>query len=196
VGRFLAQVSSLEAASVHAFRRLTQELEEHGAPLRLRSASRRAACDEVRHAKMTKRLAERAGAHVVHPRMKTVPGRSLEAMAIENAIEGCVRETFGAAVASMQAESAQDSRVRAVMKRIAADETRHADLSWRVARWLDGKLDLEARERVRQARCQAVESLLRDLDDEPEALVRDRLGLPTAERARRAAEALRTMLWS
>ena len=52
--------------------------------------------------------------------------RELEAIAIENAVEGCVRESFGALLATWQAKTAGDARVRAAMKRIARDETRHA----------------------------------------------------------------------
>lgn len=110
--RFLAQMAYLEAASVDAFVSLTHELEAHRAPTRLRAASRRAARDEVRHARVMRRLARRAGARVPEVQVEPSPVRSLEEIAIENAIEGCVRETFGAAVAMIQSERAGDARVR------------------------------------------------------------------------------------
>jgi hypothetical protein len=56
-------------------------------------------------------------------------------VAVENAVEGCVRETFGVAVAMIRAERAGDKQVRRAMRSIARDEMQHAELSWAVARW-------------------------------------------------------------
>jgi hypothetical protein len=193
---FLAQTAYLEAAAVDAFERLTRELEAHGAPKRLRAASRRAARDEMRHATVTKRLAEQAGGTV--PPCHVAPGsvRSLEEMAIENAIEGCVRETYGAAFAAIQAAQARDAGVRKAMKRIAREETAHAQLSWSVARWLDTRLDAGARGRVRQAQARAVEALVREAACEPDASLTERLGVPTVHQARAALSELRDSLWT
>jgi hypothetical protein len=77
-----------------------------------------------------KKLARRAGGHVPGVQVQALHVRSLEEMALENVVEGCVRETFGAVVAMIQAERAGDARVRRAMRRIARDETRHAELSW------------------------------------------------------------------
>ena len=63
-GRLLAEMAYLEAASVHAFVVLARELEGHGAPARLCAASRRAAGDEIRHAAVMRKLAQRAGSRV------------------------------------------------------------------------------------------------------------------------------------
>lgn len=52
VGQLLAQLAYLEAASVHAFRLLARELEAHRAPAHLRAKARRAARDEVQHARV------------------------------------------------------------------------------------------------------------------------------------------------
>lgn len=194
--RFLAGVAYFEAASVGAFERLTLELEAHGAPNHFSAASRRAARDEARHARVTKELAERAGATV--PRVEVEPGeaRSLEYMAIENAVEGCVRETFGAGVAMIQADRATDMNVRRAMKRIARDETRHAELSWAVARWLEPQLDAAARRRVREAQAKAVAALIRDAAREPDASLTELLGVPTASQARTLLAHLKATLWS
>jgi len=196
VARFLARAAYLEAASVDAFVRLGRELKTHGAPRSLRAAARRAARDEVRHARVTQRLAERAGARVPAVRLQARGDRSLEAMAVENAVEGCVRETLGAAVAMIQAERAGDRDVRGAMKRIARDETRHAQLSWTVARWLDTKLNAAARVRVRQTRDQAVRELLCELARDPDSVLTARLGIPPAAQARAVIEDLRESLWS
>jgi hypothetical protein len=194
--RFLAETAYLEAASVDAFERMAHELEAHGAPRRLRDAARRAARDEVRHARVTTGLAKRAGATV--PSCLLGPGRerSLEEMAIENAVEGCVRETFGAAVAILQCWQAGDPQVRRAMKPIARDEMRHAELSWAVAQWLDTKLDAGARDRVRRARSVAVEALMKGAAHEPDACVSERLGIPSAAQALAALGDLGASLWS
>jgi hypothetical protein len=194
--RFLARAAYLEAASVVAFERLTRELEAHGAPESLRAGSRAAVRDEIRHARITRALAEKAGARVPVDPVGSGGVRSLETIAIENAVEGCVRETFGAAVTVIQAARAGDARIRSAMKKIARDETKHAELSWRVARWLEEKLDVEARGRVRQARAAAVVALIHETSAKPDAAVAARLGVPSAAQARVVLDALSVSLWS
>jgi hypothetical protein len=196
VARYLAEMAWLEAASVPAFERLTRELEAHGAPQRLRHASRRAAGDEVRHARQVGAFAVGAGAVVRAPRMEPLGVRSLEEIAIENAIEGCVRETFGAAVAAVQAARAGNDRFRVAMRGIARDEARHAQLSWELATWLDEQLDDVARRRVKEARDRAADDLLRETSVEPDAVLARQLGVPTSSEARAMARSLRTTLWS
>jgi rubrerythrin len=130
VARYLAKAAYLERASVTAFVRLAEELAAHGAPTRLRRAALRAARDEILHARIVARLAERAGAPSIdQPRVRAARVRSLAALAIENAVEGCVYETFGAAVGLAQAMTASDAKVRAAMRRIARDEMQHAELA-------------------------------------------------------------------
>jgi hypothetical protein len=194
--RFLAETAYLEAASVGAFERLARELRAHGAPRRLCDASRRAARDEIRHARVTKELAERAGGTVPQARVEPRSVRSLEEIAIENAVEGCVRETFGAAIGMMQAAQAGDLHVRRAMKPIARDEARHAQLAWAVAAWLEKKLDAQGRARVREAQASAVEALMREAGFEPDATLIQPLGIPNAAQARVALGKLQASLWS
>src|SRR4029079_4274037 len=85
--------------------------------------------------------------------------RPLAEVAIENAVEGCVRETFGAMMATYQAAHAEDAEIARIMRRVARDETRHAALSWAVARWAWPALDEAARAAL-AARCRgAITSL-------------------------------------
>jgi Rubrerythrin len=189
-------MAHLEAASVKAFRHLARELEAHGAPPAFSRAARRAARDEVRHARIVGDLAEREGGLVPEVRVVPSPIRSLVEMAIENAAEGCVRETFGAAVAMMQVERAGDPQVRRGMKRIARDEAKHAALSWEVARWVDERLDAADRRKVREARKQAVDALVREAAEEPDASLVMRLGIPSAAQACAALDELNRSLWS
>jgi hypothetical protein len=150
----------------------------------------------VRHARVIGRLAKRAGATVPTARVEPRAVRSLEAIAVENAVEGCVRETFGAAVAMFQANRAGDERMRRVMQGIAHDEARHAELSWKLASWLDEKLDSSARARVKRARTQAVAALAREVTQATDRSLNVALGIPTAAEARALIDNLRAPLWS
>ncbi len=197
VARFLARMVYLEAASVVAFERLARELDAHGAPARLSREARRAARDEERHTRIAMALAGRDAASVTLPR--TARGgrvRSLEAIAIENAVEGCVRETFGAAVAMVQARKAGDPRVRAAMRRVAPDEMSHADLAWNVARWLEQRLDPASLARVSRARRRAARELLRKAGRQAHPDLVEALGVPTAAQARAIAGELVAELWA
>jgi tRNA isopentenyl-2-thiomethyl-A-37 hydroxylase MiaE len=196
LGAYFAATAHLEAASVHAFRRLHRELAEHRAPGRLLRAARRAQRDEVRHAHQTGRMARRFGGAPVRPVVKHLPTRALDVVAIENAVEGCVRETFGALVASFQAAHAEDATIARMMSSIARDETRHAALSWSVARWAWGKLDAGARAQL-VARCrEAIEALRREADSGATGELAARAGLPSAEQHRALVSALEEQLWS
>jgi hypothetical protein len=116
----------------------------------------RARRDEERHARAMARQARMRGAPVSAPRVLRHAIRPLEAVARENAVEGCVNETFGALIAAFQAEHAPRASLRRVFARIAADEVRHAALSWAVARWAEARLDPAARARVAAARARAL----------------------------------------
>jgi hypothetical protein len=182
-GDYLAQASLLEAASVVAFRRLAAELKAHAAPARLIAAARRAARDEVRHAKLTARLAKQRGGAPSAPQVDPVDVRELEAIALENATEGCVREGFGALEAQWQALHASDPALRRAYAVIAEDELRHTALAWQVARWLEPRLAPEAQERVKAARHRALAQLGREQRTEYTASVHALCGVPSAPKA-------------
>lgn len=186
-GAYLVEMARLEAASVLAFKHLRRELVAHRAPRRLVRAAERAARDERRHARTTRALARRDGGTPVPPTVERVALRGLEAMATENAVEGCVREAFGALVAHWQSVVAGNPVVRAAMARIARDETRHAVLALEVQAWLRGRLDAPARWRVDDARRRAIDSVLAGAE-EPAAALRTALGLPTRRQSRALAE--------
>jgi hypothetical protein len=195
VGDHCARSAELEAVSVVAFLELARSLREHGAPAPLIQRAVRAARDEIRHARSMTRLARRYGSE---PRARRVDSRSftsLEELATENAVEGCVVETWGALVGSVQARNAANATLRHHFARIAADETRHAALSWDLARWFDSKLDAPARARVATAQRRAAERLLRDARREPHAALCAELGLPSANAAQRLLRGLTTALW-
>jgi rubrerythrin len=164
MGGWLAGMAWMEAASIRSFERLACELEAHGAPKWLAREARRAARDETRHARAMRKLAHEYGASVPRVRLSKRPVRSLEAIARENAVEGCVHETWGALEATVQSEHATDPRIRTAMKQIAPDEKRHAALALAVAEWIEPKLTDRARERVARAKTDAEKELVRKLD--------------------------------
>jgi hypothetical protein len=194
LGEYFAAAAHFEAASVYAFRRLSAELDRHAAPRRLRAAARRARHDEVRHAQATAAMARRFGGRPVRPRVTETSVRPLEEMAIENVTEGCVRETFGALVATFQAANASDAGVARLMQSIARDETRHAALSWAVARWSLGRLSADARARVIARFYEAVAELKQHA--EAAAAPIPGSGLPTAAERRALVDALERELTS
>ncbi len=172
LGDYFARVAHLEAASIRAFHDLRSELAERGAPGALVHHASRAARDEVRHARAMGRLARRFGGSPPRPRVRRRQRRSLEAMARENAVEGCVREAYGALLATWQAAHARDPDVAAEMALIAADETRHAALSWAIARWAEPLLGPRAQERLAALRQSAIQRLQQEIAALPNAVSR------------------------
>jgi hypothetical protein len=161
IGAYFARMTHDEAAAVHAFRRMRDELASHGAPASLVRAAERSARDEVRHARIMGRRARSLGASIPAVRVRRLAPRSLAAIARENAVEGCVHETFGALLLAWQAAHASDAADRETFARMAADETRHAALSWAVARWIEPRLAPRERARVGAARARAIRDLRR-----------------------------------
>ena len=195
-GAHFARMAELEAAAVHAFRRLARELSAHGAPARLVGHALAAARDETRHARVAARLARRFGGTPVEMEVPALPVRPLAEVVRENAVEGCVRETVGAAVASFQAEQSRDPQVRRALAAIAVDERRHAELSWAVARWADRELDQADRDRTRAARDQAAALLVREHPADPPPAVAAIAGLPSRAAALAIIKEARATIWS
>ncbi|MFO0669514.1 MAG: ferritin-like domain-containing protein [Polyangiaceae bacterium] len=189
-GALFAAMARLEEAAIAAFRLLRRDLAALDAPRSLVRAAAAAARDESRHARVTTRLARRRG--VVPPRARLEKRRpaplSLAALALENAVEGCVHETFGALLAAHHAAHAKDDDVRRALARIAEDELRHAALAWAIARWAEPQLDDVTRARVDRARRDAARALAASpaihLPSDPG------VGLPSAAEQRSLARAL------
>jgi len=192
---FLA-MAELEASSVAAFERLAVELAHHGAPGRLIARARRAARDEVRHACSMHALAERFGAVAALPdaRIAASAPRPLADVLRENAVEGCVRETFGAAMAHAQALLATDPVVRAVLAGIADDEARHAALAWDIDSWGREKLR-GAGPALDAARREAVDSLFAEIAHGAHSTIRIDVGLVGRDGAFALASAVDAHLW-
>jgi hypothetical protein len=112
LGAWLAGNAHLEAASIDAFEILATELRAHRAPPVLIEAARTATADERRHADSIGGLASSRGAVPPGLHVNRSPIRDIEAVARENAIENCVRETYAALLAYRQASAAADPAIR------------------------------------------------------------------------------------
>jgi hypothetical protein len=183
LGAYFAAAARLEAASVFAFERLAQELSALGADAALVKDAARSALDEIRHAHVMGALAERFGGQLLPVEVAPHAARSAFAIALENAVEGCVRETYGALVALHQAGTALDPEVRRALAVIAEDESRHAQLSWRVAAWLESQLSPDEQRLLAAARQAALAQLLREIDCELSPVACATIGWPAPELA-------------
>jgi hypothetical protein len=135
-----ARIGLMEHASVAAFARFTLHLLAVGAPPDLVMASQRAMGDETEHARLAFALASAYAGRDIGPGPLPIDG-SLEDFDVGSMLatlvrEGCIGETLAAVEAVDALECAEDSAIRTVLERIAADETRHAELAWRALAWL------------------------------------------------------------
>jgi hypothetical protein len=189
-GAYFAQLAYAEAASVEAFVQLAARLAAFGAPARLQREALRSAEDEERHARVTGRLARRHGELAASPRPCAFARLTFENFVSENAVEGCVRETFAALVAMHQSARADDPSVAVAMRSIAKDEARHAALAWAIHGWAIARLSPAARARIRASQARALAEL-RNVARRAEwsQEVRDIAGLPSAAVEREMAVA-------
>ena len=183
LGATLAELAYLEAASILAFTELAAQLARLGAPVELRERCLAAAEDERRHAAMLGALANQHGATPPKPRVHDRRPPELLELALHNAVEGCVFESFAALLACVRAATAADPVLRAIYCSIAEDELRHGQLAWDIHAWAFTRLDQRERAHVLDQRRRAIATLpahARALASMPPAL--QRLQPQTAER--------------
>ena len=195
LGRYFAHCAHLEAASVIAFRTLHRELSELGAPPELLDEIAVAEKQEVRHAALAGHLAGRFGGTVPPVEVDAPVRRSIEQIALENVVEGLVRETFGAAVALWRAKHAEDAELRRIFTAIAEDECSHAELSEKLASWLHPQLGQAARDRLESARRSAIAELEHEMSGETQPVLRQIAGVPSARESRALLDELRARVW-
>ena len=195
VAAHVADAARLEGAAVVAFQTVERELIAHGAPAHLVARAESAQRDEVRHHAAMSRLAVRFGAEVPAIEVERLQIRTMLELGIENAVEGCVRETYGAAVAAFQAEWAQDRPIRRAMRVIARDEAEHASLGWAIDAWVRPRLQPGERALVEDARQEAREWLLSQARLPVSLELMSTLGLPDATASAQLIAAL-APLWS
>jgi hypothetical protein len=136
IGRRWLEDARAEHASVAAFSKLSLDLLSLGAPPALLEATHRAALDEVRHARICSSIAR---AYLGEPAISFAPlpafaksqrSVTLETLATESLIDGCLSEGFAARVLRETANTTADPVLRSAISSIAEDEERHTELAW------------------------------------------------------------------
>ncbi|WP_437978952.1 hypothetical protein WMF11_23075 [Sorangium sp. So ce295] len=173
-----------EHASIATFAALALELLALGAPADLLAACQQAAQDELEHARLSFGLASTYAGRPLGPGKLPLPATGLSgdaaAVAYLSFTDGCIGETFAAALARRAQRRAIDPAVARALARIAADEARHAALAWRIVAWC---LTLDpARVRAALGAALAAPEL-----EAPAAPLTDVLGLPIVPAARHGA---------
>ena len=180
VGAWYARAAADEAGSVRSFRALAQELRSSalgaGFSRRLRAAAR----EEVRHARSMRGEAQRRGAARVSNEFSKLTSRSLLDIALENAKQGCVEETWAALVAQFQALHASATPTKQQFSEIAADEARHAELAWDLHAQLRRELGSSERARLDSWLTDSIEQLRTRTATHSGPLLQSELGLPSA----------------
>lgn len=137
---YWAGVAAMEHASVASFARVALQLMALGAPSSLVMQTQQAMADEIRHAQLTYGLASTYAGEPMAPGPlpeATAPMDSRPQTVLEGLVmEACVVETLGVAEAFAAAESCVGGAQRALLRGIATDEQRHAQLAWRTLKWL------------------------------------------------------------
>jgi hypothetical protein len=131
---------AFEHASVATFARFALQLLSVGAPAELLHATMAAGNDEIRHAELCFTLASAYAGELLEPDAfpigDTLPiQRDLRDIVAETIVEGCIGETLAALQAQAQLAITTDPAVRESLAATVEDETRHAELAWRVVAW-------------------------------------------------------------
>lgn len=194
LGRILGDMAAHEAAAVVAFEQLAVELSRHSLPEELRRGAVRAANEERRHTRLVGALSRSRGGEFEISGTRTEV-RSLEEIALDNAVAGCARETFGAMVGLYQSMHAPDPALRAVMASVSEDELGHSSWSWALNEALAPRLSRSARRKIRERRDEALATLTRGVLAGRSEVERAELGLPDEERLESMATSLREQLF-
>lgn len=195
LGDYLAREARMLLASAEAFCALSDALFAAGAPCALTGRAACAANDRTRHAELLTRLAARHGGRPSALRVAKRKPRALAEIAIDNAAEGCVRDTYATLLATWQAEHARSRSVSKAMDAIARDGLRHAAFAWALSDWLLTRLSRRDQTRVRRALEDEAERLERSVREPDPALARS-AGLPTRHEQRVLIAELRRTLWN
>ena len=158
LGGFFAQTAQLEAASIISFVELAQLLTRWNAPKELIHRCLQAADDEYRHTRMFLALAQQFNEEPP-PIVREKTSQDLFHVALNNAVEGCVFETWSALKAHHQAMRCKNPTLKKIYAMVAADETRHGQLAWDMHSWFMTQLSSKNQERIAIAHREALEYL-------------------------------------
>jgi hypothetical protein len=169
----------MEHASIASFARFGLELLGLGAPALLVEQAQRAALDEVAHARACFSLASRFAGRAVGPGALRVGGEMLAPTLPEAAArafaEGCVAETIAAWHAGAALDRARAADVRTALSKIADDEARHAELSWRFVAWALAQGGRSVADALREALACATDACPRRSNEREDSVTLDAL---------------------
>ena len=132
--RAWASIAAREEVSIDGFERLAKQLRALRAPIDLITSALEFADDERRHASQTLALAR-----AIDPEVKRSPvprSPELESLLEETILEGCIGETLSALELEHMRARCSDEAIAAMLARIAAEESRHAEHAWALLAWL------------------------------------------------------------
>lgn len=195
IAEYLANMRAMEAAAVTAFKYLTRELEAYGAPQALIDRAKQAVTEEQRHAEMADLLAAAHQAELVNVAVDDFVLRSLYEIALENAIEGCVNETFAAACGIWQSEHAELPAFKEVIAHITDEEMGHAALSWEIHEWLMPQLSLAQQHQIRESQSLAIDELINNFRQKGDPAQQFAFGLPDEQAAGYIFAQLQNSVW-
>lgn len=154
IARAWTRVGLMEHASVAAFARFALQLLQLGAPPELLDATQGAMADETRHARLSFGIAERFDGQPHGPgelpTSDALIGSDTRSIVLTAVLEGCIGETVAAVEAAEAAEHAESPALADLLRSVAEDERRHAELAWKFVAWALQQSDVSLRHEVRQ----------------------------------------------
>lgn len=195
IARYLADMAAMETAAITAFEYLVRELTAYGAPENLIEHAKQAVLEEKRHSEMAGLLASAHNATVTAVQVEDFMLRSLYEIALENAVEGCVNETFAAVCGLWQSEHAQMPVFKHVISHITDEELGHAALSWEIHAWLMPQLTDSQQQRINKAQTEAIERLIANFRQKGDADQQAAFGLPDETAAAALFAELQNSVW-
>jgi hypothetical protein len=141
LGELWAAMGREEHAGVGSFARFVLQLLSLGASADLVQAATQAMRDEIDHAQLCFGVASAALGRSVGVGALDIDGcldGGSDPWAILEAtiVEGCVGETSSAAIAAEARRRCTEGSIAAVLDKIVADESSHADLAWQFSAWM------------------------------------------------------------
>lgn len=195
IARYLANMATMETAAITAFEYLVRELTAYGAPESLIAHAKQAVSEEKRHAEMAGLLAKAHGAKASPVQVEDFMLRSLYEIALENAVQGCVNETFAAACGLWQSEHATMPAFKQVIAHITDEEMGHAALSWDIHEWLMPQLTDSQQLRINKAQAEAIEAIVTDFKQKGDPAQQAAFGLPDETGANAIFAQLQSSVW-
>ena len=160
VGSYFAQLAYMKAQSVFAFIELASNLRHFQAPVTFIERCDIAAKNQLLHTKLMQELAEIEGFFIPPVRYSSTTN-NIFSVAMHNAVEGCVYETWSALIANWQSTHlAADPELQTVYEQIGQDEARHSQLAWDVHAWFLKKLTKRQQKMLHKEQTKAVAELL------------------------------------